>query len=102
MACVTFDHLNPAAVNSCVGMTQSCIQTKERRKENSWEETESRRGEGSHLDGERKDRKGWRINEQDGGAKRSDREGRVEKYDLVNKYIRQKRDKKSRINTDRK
>lgn len=70
--------------------------------ENSWEETESRRGEGSHLDGERKDRKGWRINKQDGGAKRSDREGRVEKYDLVNKYIRQKRDKKSRINTDRK
>lgn len=30
---VTFDHLKPALVNSCIGMSESCVQKEQREKE---------------------------------------------------------------------
>lgn len=51
---VTFDHLKPALVNSCIGMSESCVQKEQREKETEDGTVERKQWKGSQSEGKEK------------------------------------------------
>ena len=60
---VTFDHLKPALVNSCIGMSESCVQKEQREKETERWDSGEKTVEGKPKCRERK--QGYKIGEKD-------------------------------------